>query len=32
MGYSMALVGTAFMRSAQPRKLLSDMLTAGRSA
>jgi indole-3-glycerol phosphate synthase len=30
MGYRMALVGTAFMRSAQPRTLLSDMLTAGR--
>ena len=31
MGYSMALVGTAFMRSAEPRKLLSEMLAAGRN-
>ena len=32
MGYGMALVGTAFMRSREPRKLLSDMLAAGRGA
>jgi len=32
MGYGMALVGTAFMRSAEPRKLLTDMLAAGRGA
>ncbi len=32
MGYEMALVGTAFMRSAEPRKLLTDMLAAGRGA
>lgn len=30
LGYTMALVGTAFMRSAEPRKLLGDMLAAGR--
>lgn len=30
MGYGMALVGTAFMRSEDPRKLLRDMLAAGR--
>jgi indole-3-glycerol phosphate synthase len=32
LGYGMALVGTAFMRSAEPKKLLGDMLAAGRSA
>jgi indole-3-glycerol phosphate synthase len=32
MGYRMALVGTAFMRSGQPQSLLADMLAAGRGA
>lgn len=32
LGYRMALVGTAFMRSVEPQELLSDMLAAGRGA
>ena len=32
LGYGMALVGTAFMRSDEPQKLLSEMLAAGRGA
>jgi len=32
MGYRMALVGTAFMRSEQPQQLLNDMLVAGRGS
>lgn len=31
-GYSMALVGTALMRSDNPRELVADMLAAGRQA
>lgn len=30
LGYGMALVGSALMRSAQPQQLLGDMLVAGR--
>jgi len=32
MGYDLALVGTALMRSDDPRQLLNDMLSAGRTA
>ncbi len=32
LGYRMALVGTALMRSDDPQQLLSDMLVAGRNA
>jgi len=32
LGYSLALVGTALMRSDDPGKLVADMLLAGRSA
>ena len=32
MGYGMALVGTALMRSRKPQQLLGEMLTAGRGA
>lgn len=32
LGYKMALVGTALMRSDKPQKLLSEMLAAGRNA
>ena len=32
MGYGIALVGTAFMRSSKPQQLLGDMLAAGRGA
>ena len=31
-GYAMALVGTALMRAAEPRRLVADMLEAGRTA
>ena len=32
MGYRVALVGTALMRSEQPQQLLNDMLVAGRGS
>jgi indole-3-glycerol phosphate synthase len=32
LGYRMALVGSALMQSADPGRLLADMLAAGRSS